>query len=514
MYKHFNGARGAGTAGRTSAIRALLLGATVLAANPALAAPLDPAGPQMTGTKESPATPSVVGYPAIGNGEGTVSGKYNVSRWAEDWRSMRDPAKRDDPLDRLKYLPLTQDGDVYLTLSGEFRYRVQATTNPDLRDREAQRQERTRIFAGADLHLGDHVRFYGELAHAGLSGVNLGAPGANLRNTLTLQQGFGEVKGQIGGAEVGVRGGRQEFSDGPNLLMAVRDDPTLHFVLDGVRGYVRGKRARADVFDFNFVNYGREGLSDDRTDGARRFSGVTFGYVVPNDFLGTSKLFFDPFVWRLRNRAASWGRQTAREERMFYGLHLYGDVDRATLDWTVNYQGGDFGDRKISAWQVFLAQTWRVAKSASAPRVGVHVDYASGGGAASGQGTLRTPSGLYGNNIYYSYQLFLTPTNLLAISPNVTVQPVKNLRVTAEYTMAWRPNEDEAVYRASGAAFAGTQNVAGKHIADLIRAQAVWAVTPRISLTGRYEHMMVKDALSNAGYKNSDFLAGWVSLRF
>jgi hypothetical protein len=56
--------------------------------------------------------------------------------------------------------------------------------------------------------------------------------------------------------------------------------------------------------------------------------------------------------------------------------------------------------------------------------------------------------------------------------------------------------------------------VAGKHIADLIRAQAVWAVTPRISLTGRYEHMMVKDALSNAGYKNSDFLAGWVSLRF
>jgi len=291
----------------------------------------------------------------------------------------------------------------------------------------------------------------------------------------------------------------------------VRDDPTLHFVLDGVRAYARGKRVRADVFDLRYVNYGREGLSDDRTDGSRRFSGVTFGYVVPNDFLGSSKLFFDPFVWRLRNRAAVWGRQTAREERMFYGLHLYGDVDRATIDWTVNYQGGEFNDRKISAWQAFLAQTWRVGKAASAPRVGVHVDYASGGGGSSGQGDLRTPSGLYGNNIYYSYQLFLTPTNLIAISPNVTVQPIKNLRVTAEYTMAYRPNEDEAVYRASGAAFANTQNVAGKHIADLIRLQAVWALTPRVSLTGRYEHMMVKDALANAGYRNSDFLAGWVS---
>ncbi len=509
MYDESNDVRGA-----RMAIRGMLLGGAVLAAFPALAAPLDPVAPQLTGTKEAPATPSVVGYPAIGNGEGTVQGKYNVSRWAEDWRTMRDPAKRDDPLDRLKYLPLTQDGEVYLTLSGEFRYRVQGTTNPDLRDREAQRQERYRIFAGADLHLGEHVRFYGELAKARLDGVNLGTPGANLRNALTLQQGFGEVKGRIGDAEVGVRGGRQEFSDGPNLLMAVRDDPTLHFVLDGVRGYARGKRLRADVFDLRFVNYGREGMSDDRTDGSRRFSGVTFGYAVPNDFLGTSKLFFDPFVWRLRNRNAAWGGQTAREERMFYGLHLYGDVDRTTVDWTVNYQDGEFNDRDISAWQVFLAQTWRVAKDASAPRVGVHVDYASGGGGASGTGTLRTPSGLYGNNIYYSYQLFLTPTNLLAISPNITVQPVKNLRVTGEFTMAWRPNEDEAVYRASGAAFANTQNVAGKHIANLIRAQAVWALTPRVSLTGRYEHMMVKDALSNAGYKNSDFLAAWASFRF
>ena len=35
-----------------------------------------------------------------------------------------DPAKRDDPLDRLKYIPLDDDGDIYLTLSGELRLRV------------------------------------------------------------------------------------------------------------------------------------------------------------------------------------------------------------------------------------------------------------------------------------------------------------------------------------------------------------------------------------------------------
>ncbi|MBB3347503.1 alginate export family protein [Sphingomonas sp. BK069] len=494
---------------RVSILSSALLTPTLLVAASAGAQAGAPAG----GGKAAPATPIASEYPTAGIGEGTAQGKYNVSRWAEDWRAMADPDKRDDPLDRLKYLPLTEDGSVYLSLSGEIRYRVQATTNPDLRDRAAQRQERLRVYAGADLHLGEHVRVYGELAKARVDGVNIGAPAGNLRNALTLSQGFGEVYGTLAGASVGVRAGRQEFSDGPNLLTSVRDDPTLHFVLDGVRAYARGRRVRADVFDLRYIAYGQQGLSDDRTDGARRFSGVTFGYAVPSDFLGGSKLFFDPFVWRLRNRVASWNGTVAREERMFYGLHLYGDAGPVTVDWTVNHQGGTFGDRPINAWQAFVAQTYRLGKAASAPRVGVHLDYASGGGAYDG-GTLRTASGLYGNNIYYSYQLFLTPTNLMSVSPNVSFSPVKRLRVTGEYTMAWRATESDAVYRASGAAFAGTQDVAGRRIADLMRFQAIWAVTPRVSVTGRYEHLIAKDALTRAGYQNSDFLAAWLSLRF
>ncbi|WP_204350373.1 hypothetical protein, partial [Klebsiella pneumoniae] len=55
------------------------------------------------------------GYPAGASGDGAVTGGYSLSRWAEDWRAMRDPARRDDPLDRLKFLPLDEDGDVYLT---------------------------------------------------------------------------------------------------------------------------------------------------------------------------------------------------------------------------------------------------------------------------------------------------------------------------------------------------------------------------------------------------------------
>ncbi|MCP1131683.1 hypothetical protein LIOPPNJA_28665, partial [Robbsia andropogonis] len=76
------------------------------------------------------------------------------------------------------------------------------------------------------------------------------------RNQLAVQQLFAEVKGKALGLDVGVRAGRQEFFDGPQLLTVGRDHNTLYFVLDGVRAYARGKDARVDVFDLNYVTYG------------------------------------------------------------------------------------------------------------------------------------------------------------------------------------------------------------------------------------------------------------------
>lgn len=148
------------------------------------------------------ARPIAQEYPTAGVGDGVTAGGYNQSRWAEDWTKFRDPKKRDDILDRLKYIPIGGD-DVYLTLSGEFRARVNLTTNPNLRDREAQRQDIFRVVGGADLHLGEHVRLYGELAHAGMSGRNLGAKAGQLHNDLVVQQSFADVTGTIGGVDLG-----------------------------------------------------------------------------------------------------------------------------------------------------------------------------------------------------------------------------------------------------------------------------------------------------------------------
>lgn len=492
----------------------------LLTALPALAqtAPVPPAATTQPATiqneraRQSLAAPLSESYPVEAVGDGVTAGGYNQSRWVEDWRRMRDPAKRRDLFDRLKYIPLGGD-DIYLTLSGEARVRVNLTTNPDLRDREAQRQDIDRLVAGADLHLGDHFRVFGEVAHGGISGPNIGAPSGFLRNRLVVQQSFADATATVDGVDLGVRVGRQTFADGPNLLVVPRDNNTIFLTFNGVRAWGRVATARVDLFDFTPTRLGNGGTSDDLNKDGRRFSGVSTGFVLPKTLFGGSKLYVDPFVWRLRNQAAVWGGAPAREVRTFYGLHIWGDAGPVNLDWTINHQGGQYNGRDISAWLLLLAQSYRIGKDRTAPRIGFHVDYASGGG-AYGRGTLRNALAPFGNNIYYSYQLYATPTNLIAAAPNVSFQPLPKVRVALEYQLSWRDDVRDAVYRANGQAFAGTQNFGGRRIADTARAQVVWSISPRLSFTGRYEHLQAKAALTDAGYRSSDFLAGWVSLRF
>lgn len=451
-------------------------------------------------------------YPRAGVGVGPVVAGYAEARWAEDWSAYADPARRKDALDRLKYIPLSQDGSVWLSLSGEMRARTALTTSPGLLDRADQRLDTLRLVGGADLHLGRHVRAYGEVAHGGSGGRNDPTTVGALRNDLVVQQAFADVSGQVDDFELGARLGRQFFIDGSPYLISTRNGATILTPFNGVRAWVRGSRWRADVFDLKATRLGTGGADDDRTDDARRFRGVTAGMVVPRDWFGGSKLFFDPFLWRTTDADRRWGAQTARESRDYVGARLWGEMGPANIDWTVARQTGRFGDRRIEALHVFTQQSVSLGHGAGAPRLGVRIDYGSGGGSYDG-GTLRTAVTPQGVPTFYSYQNVFGPVNMIAVAPNISIRRGRTT-LSGEVQGTWRASERDAVYRASDLPYAGTQAVDGRRVGEVWRVQAAHSVSPRTSLIARYEHLAAGPVLKDAGYASSDYLTAWINFRF
>ncbi len=456
-------------------------------------------------------------YPASADGDGHVTNGYATARWAEDWRTSAARRDANDPLDRLKYLPLAADGDVYLTLGGELRLRSIYISNPGLVKGEHQRQDVMRLTGSADLHLGSHVRLFGELSHAQSSGHNIGTPSSSQDNDLVVEQSFVEVTGTLAGLDLGARYGRQMFYDGSKLMVSQRDNNAIHYTDNGLRLWARSKDVRVDLFDFAPTRYGREGTRDDDADKGTRFTGASLGFVVPKDTLGGSKLYVDPFFWRLRRRTASWVGTSGREERYYTGAHVWGSVGPVKIDWVADRQTGSFDGREIDAWQAFFNQDIALGDAKSAPRVGLAFAYASGGGGnedGAGAGKLRDAISPHGANTPYSYNLFLTATNLVEVAPTFAFSAGKNVKFIAEYAFAWRANTQDAIYRSNGKALAGTQNSTAAKTAELPRLQVQWTITPRISVVGRYEHVFAGPALHEAGYGDSDYLTSWISLRF
>ena len=465
---------------------------------------------QAAASPNNPASAQSNGFPPEAIGFGARLGpRYAVSRWAEDWSFLRDTAKRKDPFDLLKFIPLDEDGSTYLTLSGQERLRVETSGNPGLRDVRLQDRELIRTFVGADLHIGEHVRFYGELA----SGQQFGrAPmNPNERNDLYVQQLFGEVRGRVAGADAGVIFGRQHFLDGPIQLVSTRENNNIHTTLQGVRAYANWKRVRVDLFDLRFVDLGLDAFDDNVSDSTHFRGGLVSMVLTPE--AARRPLFLDAFFYNSTDDNRRWGVRTGHEERNYYGLRAHGTLGPASIDWTGTYQSGNYETRQLRGWSVYLNQSISLSSKGWRPAVGVHFDAGSGGG-AFGNGTLHNADFLFGVNPYLNDSTAFGFINLMDVSPTLTFTPAPKVTVRTEYDFLRRLNQNDAVYSGTKAAYAGTQFVAGHDVGQQARLRIAWAVNPHITLAATLEHVLAGDVLREAGFHDSTYTASQIVFKF
>src|SRR6201997_4171301 len=158
-----------------------------------------------------------------------------MTRWQEDWSVLADPALRTEPLDNLKYIPLSSDDPAsFISLGLNLRERVESTQiapfgvgNPHANTYLIQRLE-----FHTDIHPNASWQIFVQLQDDRAFGKDLITPVD--KDPLDLEQAFVTYLSDAGGGKLKVRVGRQQMGFDLQRFVGVRDGPNVRQSFDAV----------------------------------------------------------------------------------------------------------------------------------------------------------------------------------------------------------------------------------------------------------------------------------------
>ncbi|WP_225578747.1 alginate export family protein [Novacetimonas hansenii] len=468
-----------------------------------------------------------------GNGEsagfGPV-GQYGIAPWAEDWSRLRNSTKHTDPFDVLKYIPLTPDGQVWISFSGETRLRNWFETRPNLGTQKPNDSGRfgVRNLYGADLHIGSHLRFFGQLINADAGGWGGYGYGSTYRKRLDAQQAFVETRWNLLGAKTGFMFGRQQFLDAPSYMLYNRETPNVPLSWDGFRAYAIWKRIRIDGWDFVQTNDSQNKMFHDTENYSTRLYGFDTTWAPPDfRFLGERGYsFVDAFYigYKLSGSsgaiATQTGTATGSNTRNNFGVRWHGQAGPIEFSVGAVWQGGVFRyaktniARNVSAYAINSIVGYRVPKDRLHTFAGVQTDIYSGGNDARKNGDIGTYISPFNPQTnYLDTTTYMTASNLISVAPLVRITPFKSVSLQVKFPLFWRDSTNDRVYKSSGAySFAG--NFGGKFIGMAPQASLAWQINTHLSWTQYVSRFMTSRALNDAGGSSGTYYQSNFVFRF
>ena len=436
--------------------------------------------------------------------------EYQTIRYNEDWSVMRDPTKRTDPFDALKWIPLNGDGSWYMTIGGELRARYEISRHPvfGLDDPPHNDYLLLRSFLFADVHFGPYVRTFVELV-SGLAPGWKGDPPPTEKDQLDLLQAFGEVTVPLGNDKLVVRGGRQEMTFGSSRLVGLRDSPNVQRTFDGLRlSFIQKNGLRLDAFVVRPVAV-EAGTFNDRSDTAQAFWGLYATTPVP----GIPDLKADLYYFGLNRRDAVFAQGIGNEHRQTIGTRLFGA--RNHFDWNIEaaFQFGSFGTSDIRAWTVSSNVGYTFIDLPFSPRLGLNADAISGDHNLNNR-TLGTFNPLFPKLPYFSEANIVAPANLLDIQPNLTLALTPKVSLNIGWNPLWKEAKADAFYAPPLTPMAGTAGGAGRYIGQQVSTTVNWTVDEHLNVGGTYVHYTPGRRIREVGGRSGDFAAAWVQWLF
>ena len=375
----------------------------------------------------------------------------SAGRFNEDWSSLRgvDLSATDDVLDRLKFIPLSPDQNVWLSIGGQVRERGEYFKHflfgaSEPKDSDGYLLSRYRL--SADLHVTQYFRMFAEGKSAfALDRDLVGGRTNAFVDEFDLLNGFADIMIPFGPqASVTLRGGRQELIFGSQRLVGPGDFTQVPRTFEGGAAY--GQIADWTITPFWVQSVVVSQYTFNKSTSDLQLFGV-FGtgplYVLPVNL--------DLYWLDADNRTATFNGTIGREHRHTLGGRAWGKIGATGLDFEVEgaTQFGTIGRGDIGAWMLTTVLGYTLPIPRLSPRVYVEFDYASGDDRRGGD--VGTFNQLYPNaHSFLGYIDYIGRQNIISPNAGVSISPIQGLTLSLQQYFFWRASDRDAIYNKSG----------------------------------------------------------------
>jgi hypothetical protein len=382
----------------------------------------------------------------------SLPGYKNLS-YEENWSALKSPQETTDFFDPLKYIPFNSKGDIYLSLGGSWRVRVEAWSGYDFKPEQKAFFGLNQLRLHADFHATDFFRVYLEALSA--LGTPRSLPGGIANNqptglrsidldSIDLQNAFFDLKYSFApDSYILLRPGRQEMDFGKQRLISSLLWVNTRRMFDAVsligqfggwnlRG-VYAQLVKTQPWSFN------------QSDPGTSFYGLYSNGPLPLDGWNS-----DVYWLGLHKDKASFQGIDGVENRQTLGMRLNCKLPFGIeADAEGAYQFGSFADQGISAGFGALELGYPLDLPWK-PNLGLGLNYASGDSSNSDK-SLNTFNQLFPlGHAYYGLIDQLGRQNALDLKGSIGAKPLPELSLSLDGHAFWRASNQDDVYGVAG----------------------------------------------------------------
>jgi len=435
---------------------------------------------------------------------------FKKLRSDESYEYLRDPARRSDYFDPIKFIQLSTNGD-WLTLGGDIRERYEYYHN-NLWGRGPQDDNGyllQRYMVHADVHFDDFFRVFAQFK-SGLENDRNGGPRPTDRDDFDLHQAFFDARVPLSGRDsLTIRAGRQELAYGSSRLISIREEPNVRRSFDGVKAILKMDDWQVDAFAVKPART-RTGLFDDDSDPDQNFWGLYA--VTPVSWLPGGNV--DLYYLGLDRKNASFDQGTDDELRHSMGTRIWGHNSGWDYNFEFVYQFGSFGSGEIRAWTAASDVGFTFQNVLLEPRLGLKANVTSGDENRTAP-DLQTFNPLFPRGAYFGEPALIGPANHIDVHPQLELALQKDVTLTLDWDWFWRESTHDGIYGPAVNLIQSGLTSNARYVGNQAEMMVEWRLDRHVTITADYAHFFAGDFLKQTTPgKDVDYFSAWMTFRF